>query len=96
METSFPSFKGGLSAFKDPAIPLFPDIPGCYNEYFHEEIHMPISFFLLHHAKELKTVIPMYIKVVPYSDAELTTEEQMKCCFFPVASTKDIVVVVVL
>uniref|UniRef100_A0A0A9FT77 Uncharacterized protein n=1 Tax=Arundo donax TaxID=35708 RepID=A0A0A9FT77_ARUDO len=96
MEASFPSFKAGLSAFKDPAIPLFPDIPGCYDEYFHEESQMPISFCLLHHAKELKTVVPMYIKIVPYSDTELVAEEQMKGCFLPVASTKDTVVVVVL
>jgi hypothetical protein len=52
-EFSFPTLDGWLFTFKYEIVPLLPNLPCCYDEVFHEERVLGLSFGLIHHGIEV-------------------------------------------
>jgi hypothetical protein len=81
-DISFPTVYACLAVFKYFPISLFPDMPSCNDEYFHEEMMVEILPSKLHHLKERGIQLPLDSYGLPAFQGKGTAEKKVKSSFF--------------
>ncbi|TVU13322.1 hypothetical protein EJB05_40370, partial [Eragrostis curvula] len=87
LESSPPGMFSWDLLIKDEAIPLFPDMPRCHDENFHEEGLVEFFFSVLDHLEEFQGCLPVDVQDAPASNTELTLKEEVECCFLNIGLT---------
>jgi hypothetical protein len=75
---------------------LFPDVPSCNDEDFHEEGMVEVLPSHFHHLEERDSYLPLDSYTLPAFQCKRTAEEQVKSSFFSLCWTKDTAVIVAL
>ena len=83
-----------MTTIKGEVIPLFPNLPGSYDENLHEERPLKLLFSIDHHLEEIHGEVPMYAQKLPTGLAERAAEEKMKKSFFTATIAKYTIVII--